>query len=386
MNVLFLSTSAEIGGAERALIDMISVLKNSGTDWDVHLLIPQTGPLQNITADLNANVHLLEMPAGLLHTGKYSPRNLKGLFSGLLYAYRFRQLVKQLRPDIVHSNGLKFHILSGLLLSKNTRLIWHIRDFLTLGPLTSRLLNYASKKVHVALAVSRAVERDVKSTLPNLVTRVIYDVVDTNYFTPSGAKSNEFKESPPHLDECVKVGMVATYAKWKGQKKFLRSAAELLKTKNLGAKFYIIGGPIYKTTSSQFSRVELEDYARELGILKSVEFFDFTHDIAPVYRALDIVVHASTAPEPFGLAPAEGMACGRAVVVSKQSGVAEMLESEKNALIIDGQEQGALTGALGNLISKRDLREKLGANGAKLAREMLTRNRLGSLLMDVYRD
>jgi hypothetical protein len=35
-----------------------------------------------------------------------------------------------------------------------------------------------------------------------------------------------------------------------------------------------------------------------------------------VYRALDVVVHASTQPEPFGLTIVEAMACGRAVVAS----------------------------------------------------------------------
>ena len=34
------------------------------------------------------------------------------------------------------------------------------------------------------------------------------------------------------------------------------------------------------------------------------------------YRALDVVVHASTRPEPFGLVIAEAMACGRALVAA----------------------------------------------------------------------
>jgi glycosyltransferase involved in cell wall biosynthesis len=44
-----------------------------------------------------------------------------------------------------------------------------------------------------------------------------------------------------------------------------------------------------------------------------------------VYRSLDIVVHASTKPEPFGRTIAEAMACGRAVLLSRESGVAELV-------------------------------------------------------------
>ena len=49
-------------------------------------------------------------------------------------------------------------------------------------------------------------------------------------------------------------------------------------------------------------------------------------------RALDVVVHASTEPEPFGLVIAEAMACARAVVVSRAGGAAEIIEPGVDAL------------------------------------------------------
>lgn len=49
-------------------------------------------------------------------------------------------------------------------------------------------------------------------------------------------------------------------------------------------------------------------------------------------RALDIVVHASTQPEPFGLVIAEAMACGRAVIASQAGGAAEIIDPGENAL------------------------------------------------------
>ena len=49
-------------------------------------------------------------------------------------------------------------------------------------------------------------------------------------------------------------------------------------------------------------------------------------------RALDIVVHASTEPEPFGLTIAEGMASGRAVIVSAAGGAAEIVQDGVDAL------------------------------------------------------
>ena len=53
---------------------------------------------------------------------------------------------------------------------------------------------------------------------------------------------------------------------------------------------------------------------------------------APAMRALDVVVHASTRPEPFGLVIAEAMACGRAVITSASGGAAELVDAGEDAL------------------------------------------------------
>ena len=50
-------------------------------------------------------------------------------------------------------------------------------------------------------------------------------------------------------------------------------------------------------------------------------------------RALDVVVHASVEPEPFGRVVAEAMACGRAVVASDAGGVREIAKDGENALL-----------------------------------------------------
>ena len=56
----------------------------------------------------------------------------------------------------------------------------------------------------------------------------------------------------------------------------------------------------------------------------------FVKDSAAALRALDVVVHGSTAPEPFGLVIAEAMACGRTVIVSDSGGVAEVITGDLN--------------------------------------------------------
>ena len=61
-------------------------------------------------------------------------------------------------------------------------------------------------------------------------------------------------------------------------------------------------------------------WCRRSGLESRVGFTGFVQDSATAMRALDIVVHASTDPEPFGLVIAEAMACGKPVVASRAGG------------------------------------------------------------------
>lgn len=100
--------------------------------------------------------------------------------------------------------------------------------------------------------------------------------------------------------------------------------------------------------------------AAAAGVAERVAFTGFVERTAPVLRALDIVVHASTQPEPFGLAIAEAMACGCAVVVSDAGGAAEIIEPGHDALTHPPGDAAALGGVLRRLVTDASLRDRLG--------------------------
>jgi glycosyltransferase involved in cell wall biosynthesis len=47
--------------------------------------------------------------------------------------------------------------------------------------------------------------------------------------------------------------------------------------------------------------------------------------MVPMYAAMDVVVHASRMPEPFGLVVVEAMAAGKPVVATAAGGPAEII-------------------------------------------------------------
>jgi glycosyltransferase involved in cell wall biosynthesis len=179
---------------------------------------------------------------------------------------------------------------------------------------------------------------------------------------------------------------VATYARWKGQDVFLEAAGRLLHRRpDLPLRFYVVGGPIYHTRGSQWSVAELRQQAGEPGRDGRVGFVPFQPDAAPVYRALDVVVHASTQPEPFGLAIAEAMACGRAVVVARAGGAAELFTHDHDAVGVRPGDAEELACVLESLAEGPLRRRRLGLNARTTAQGRFARARLGPEVLAAYR-
>jgi glycosyltransferase involved in cell wall biosynthesis len=141
---------------------------------------------------------------------------------------------------------------------------------------------------------------------------------------------------------------------------------------------------VYETAGSQHSREGLEQLAARLRLGDRAGFVPFQREVAPVYRSLDVVVHASTQPEPFGLSVVEAMACGRAVVASDAGGVREIVEPGRTGLLHLPGDPADLAARLRELACDEVLRARLGAAAAAAVPERFGRHRFGAELAAVY--
>jgi glycosyltransferase involved in cell wall biosynthesis len=352
--------------------------------------------------ELGVSCTLLLMPQSMAQAGDSQHRG-RGWFAkswGMIrqavtagpaawrYAGRLRDVLRSIAPDLIHSNGIKTHLLVRLAKLGTTPLVWHVHDFYGERPFVRRLLRWARKGVVAVIAISEAVGRDVQTLLPGLPTRVIYNAIDVSHFSPGPADAellDRLSGLPRASEPMLRVGLVATYARWKGQDIFLEAAARFLREQAYSPiRFYIIGGPIYHTRGSQFSIAELRKIARGLGIEASVGFIDFQQDPVSVYRALDIVIHASTRPEPFGLTIVEAMACARAVVVARAGGAAELFTDEHDAVGVVPGESAALASAISALANDPARRERFATNARLTAVRRFDRHGLGSRILEAY--
>lgn len=393
--MVYLSASAALGGAERALLDLVASLRAAEPGWRLTVVAAEAGPLLERARSLGADARALPFPPALAGLGDAGAGpDGRGLRMGIvraapasaLYLARLRRLLRALAPDVVHTNGFKMHLLGAWAAPGGMPVVWHLHDFVSTRRAMAGLLRRAAGRAAGAVAVSRAVAADAAAVFgPVVPIRTVYNAVDLQRFRPGGAAMDLDAAAgmAPARAGTVRVGLVATLGRWKGHAVFLRAVAAL--PGEVPVRAYVVGGGIYRTAGSEVDVDALRRMAAELGMADRVGFTGFVDDPADAMRALDVVVHASTQPEPFGLVIAEAMACGRAVVVSAAGGAGEIVAPGHDALAVDPGDAEGLSRAIHRLVADPVLRARLARAGRETALRRFDRTRLAAEVAPVYR-
>lgn len=391
MRIAFLTVSVEMGGSERSLIELLRALRRGRPDWTLDVVVPREGPLATQARAAGASAIVLPMPAALARLGESARAGLAlpgAAAAAARYAGRLRKLLRDIGADVVHSNGLKLHVIAAWIRNRRTPVVWHIHEYVTPRPVSRLLLRRSASRVAVAAANSHSVARDLAAAAGNRVRiETIYNGIDLRAFSPSTgggdrADLDALAGLAPAPTGTVRIGLVATFGRWKGHDVFFRAIAGM--DPALPVRAYVVGGAVYDTAGSQYSLDELRRMARAAGVADRVAFTGFVERTAPVLRALDIVVHASTQPEPFGLAIAEAMACGCAVVVSDAGGAAEIVDPGRDALVHPPGDAAALGAVLLRLVADAPLRDSLGIAARASAVEKFDADAFGAAFAAVY--
>ena len=235
------------------------------------------------------------------------------------------------------------------------------------------------------IANSESVAADARAALgPDIEVKTLLNAVDLDRFSPAGDSLDldRASDSAPPPSGTIRVGLLGTFARWKGHETFLRAVAMLRADASLRA--YVIGGPVYQTDGSQYSLDELRAIAHGVGVADRTVFTGVVDRPDAALRSLDVVVHASTAPEPFGLVIAEAMACARPVVVSRAGGAAELVTPGVDALTHTPGDAVELAGAIATLVANPARRATIARAARQTAERRFDRRRLGPELMSIY--
>jgi glycosyltransferase involved in cell wall biosynthesis len=105
---------------------------------------------------------------------------------------------------------------------------------------------------------------------------------------------------------------------------------------------------------------EIEGKITNNGLGNIVKLTGHRSDVPDIMNTLDIVIHASTLPEPFGMVILEGMALGKPVIAAASGGPLEIIQNDISGILVPPGDPVRLSESVGGLISNPQKRKSLG--------------------------
>ena len=282
--------------------------------------------------------------------------NFLPFFIQLLWtAWRFQ-------ADLIHANNEPLCNRAALLVAKMLKIpgVCHVRG----DPNTSKLGRWAYSLTDHFISVSHWVADCMrrKLAIPDTKISVVYDGIALDKLELN-ADGKTFRKDFNIPEQAFAVGLVGLLIPWKGQELFIE-AARSLKNQIPDLKMIIIGGtPDDCLGYEKKLRRQVDEY----GLSDMVVFTGHIGKMEAVYKGLDIVVSASTAPEPLGTVIIEAMAMGRPLIGPNHGGAAEMLTHEEHGLLFVAGNSTEFAIAVQRLYQNPELANSIGNNAQKKA-------------------
>ena len=326
-NILHISRTMDIGGAERIVYQLSSDLKD---EFDsVH--VASTGGLWES-----------ELAAKGIQHHKILDIDSKNPVTVLKLLFTIHQIIKQKGITIVHTHHRMAAFYIRLLKFVHPKLI-HVYTAHNVFKDKLPLYRFALTNAK-SVAVGEAVNKNLKEDVGITDSRVIYNGV-------------VLKETDDQVDEIIsyggiKLGCIARLSEQKGLN-YLLDAMSLLTVKDI--RLFIVGdGEL---------RNELENKVKELHLQDSVTFLGYRKDIVECINSFDFCVLPSVF-EGFGLVAIEAFMNSKTLVATDIPGLNEVVTNE-NGILVPVKDTIALAGAIDKLATDVALRNSLAFQAKK---------------------
>ena len=283
-------------------------------------------------------------PESKVHMGSYdsnyvTERDMEGIDAGDLSTMRAVQkhyikyvegLVKEVQPDVIHAHdwltmeaGVRAKELTGAPLVVHV----HATEFDRSGeqygnPIVHEIEQMALDMADRIIAVSNITKAIIvdKYGIPADLVEVVHNAIDVDSFEPYEYDSRDYRYFEALRKEgYLVVSTITRFTVQKGLTHLMRAAARACEKYD---RF------VFVFAGDGEQKQELIALAAELGIADKVYFTGFVRgkQWRDIYSVSDVFVMSSVS-EPFGLTALEAAHHDSALIISKQSGVGEVLSN-----------------------------------------------------------
>jgi glycosyltransferase involved in cell wall biosynthesis len=356
MKLLILHSSSDLYGASKILLTSLAIFKKHGHEAIV--VLSAKGELSERLAQMD--VRVVYMPLGIIRRKYMNPKGLINRVQATRQAIKaIKEIIIAEKITLVYSNTTA--VLAGAFAAKQLgiRHIWHVHEIILRPNFLFRGLSYLLK--HYAdkiIVVSKAVQDHWAKHIPISKILLVYNGIDYSEYQSQVAQ----RESTHGAK--LRIGMIGRVHHWKGQDYFLQIAGELIKT-NPHLEFIMVGDAF---PGNEYLYEKINRLKTELNLVNAVTDLGYRTDIPAILQQLDIFVLPSILPDPFPTVVLEAMASGKAIVATNHGGATEMIEFDKEGLLIPWDNAKAAAEIMKPIIENDAKRKAMGAAAAKKVR------------------
>jgi glycosyltransferase involved in cell wall biosynthesis len=361
IKVLHLVTSLEVGGAQHG---MLLGLPRFDSDQYEHIVCSIMDRMQMASQFREAGVEVRSL--GLSRK------------TDIGVVLRLRALLKEIRPDVLHTYLLHGNILGRLIgrlvgvpvIIGSERTIGQARKW---GRLATRLTNPLTDAVEVNSEIGgRAIERDLG--VPSEKIELVRSGLDLSVFSSANRRDELRTEFGVTADQhlIVYMGRLRTV---KGVEYGIRAFASALE--QLPNIRIVLAG-------EGDQRNFLSSLVSKLGISEQVDFLSVRNDVPELLSAADSVLMPSLT-EGFPRTAIEAMAAGKPVIATNVGGTPEAIIDGETGILVPARDSDALASAIVRLVGDSDLQARLGAAGRERAAQNYSVDKYVSRLDEMYR-
>lgn len=367
------------GGAELNVLELLT-RSPLPREWRVACACPDTSPLYRSLAGAGIECLDYRIPAALSEA-RFVDRTfpLQRLFqwpAAMREArWQLHTLIGQFKPDVLVTCTNKDHFIAGAAcqLVKLPH-VWWVNDALTSDFFswpTRQVFRWYARDAARLIAVSDYCRTAlIRQGVAAGKTVTIHNGIPPLTVDPN--RSGTLREffSIPALD--LLFGTAGRFTPWKGQELFLELARRWV-ADNRPGHFVLIGRAF---NEEQWFEEKLKQFVARHQLQERVHFVSYQSNLPAALMELDVFLHTSLRPEPFGRVLLEAMIAQVPVIAAHAGGVPEIINTGENGLLAEPGEVQDYFNQLDRLAGSETERRRLAVAGRERALRQFTVNRV----------
>lgn len=340
--IICVHPSAELYGADRCLVDVLSGLKQARFYSDIEVIVPADGPLNDVLK--NVGVLCQVKNTWVLRRANFLRDNVVGIFS------RFGQMVRAWRNlsnfDCLYISTVVCldYLIAARFAPQKCKVVVHVHEI----PKNKELFLF---RLLLKWSKARLIfNSNATQKAFNLPGTVIYNGISIDEKNVVVAEDVDNRN--------VNILLIGRINAWKGQDLLVDACKRLVDSGVSNFSVCLLGG-VYG--DQEHFKTNLLDKINKFNLQDKILIKDFLNDPSAEYKKSDVVVVPSKLPEPFGRVAVEALGHGKPVVASAHGGLVEIVD-ESCGILVEPNNSEELASALKKLIEQREFRLSLANN------------------------